>query len=181
MTKIPRRRPAKTVRDIEPPPPSELPIQLSKHDNVITLAEIKQDNIQALLTDTPIDCLGCGQRVALYDRKIDAKSAKQLVLMWKKHGRSWFHGPSEDGVSELGGAWARLSYWGLIENAPEKRNEFGQQGMWRVTEIGVQFIKEEVRLPLSARVFNQQLVRIEGKYIGIRDALARYFRLDDIL
>ena len=174
MTVLVRRR-----RAPEPEPPVDI-IKRTAHDQVITLADVKADNNEALRKGVPIDCLACTQRVALYDRKIDAKSARMLVLMYQKHGTDWFHAPSQKGLPELGGAWARLSYWGLIEKAPERRDEFGRQGMWRVTCDGGSFAEGSLTVKRSARCFNQVMVRLEGPLVDIKNQLGKYFRMDEL-
>lgn len=122
-------------------------------------------------------CPLCFQHAELYARKIDRGSTLALIDAYREHGLDWFHAPSHPRVAELGGAWARLRYWGLIEEQLGRREDGGRQGWWRITRAGELFLLGLLRLPAIAPVYNREAHDLMGSPVGISDALGEPFDL----
>lgn len=122
-------------------------------------------------------CPVCGQFVKVYNRTITSTMARQLIHAWRCHGLAWFH--TRDVVMQGSGAgdFSKLEFWGLIEAQPHKSGEDGKKscGWWRITDVGLQFIKGESSQPRWAAIYNNTLLEKLGESITIRDALGQAF------
>lgn len=126
-------------------------------------------------------CPLCGQHAKLYKRKINSGAARGLITMYHLYGRDWGHLPSTATLSRLGGEFARLALWGLVEEATEKRPDGGRAGYWRLTDKGIAFLKGQLHVPTYALVYNGRSFGFEGNAVSIKDALGTKFNYEDLM
>lgn len=106
-------------------------------------------------------CPCCNQFVKLYRRPFNKSMAFVLLLMARYYRRievkesDWLHVPSY--INEVvasnprrsaavRGDWAKLKFWGLIEEKPETRDDGSPRvGYWRMTPVGRQFVARQGR------------------------------------
>lgn len=120
------------------------------------------------------ECPVCSQWVEARGRRITPKLARQLIAMWKHAGvMVWFHYSDALDGSGTGhpSDYAKLRYWGLIEREKNVLGERGRVGWWRITKLGVRYIKNEVALPEWALMYNRQFHGLRGAPRGIGDVL----------
>lgn len=159
-----------------------------------TLAEAKQW-LRARFTKGAT-CPCCNQFVKLYPRKLN-KSMAYVLLLMECHFRSdpveeWLHVPSY--ITEMvdprraavirGGDFAKLKYWGLIEEKPDVRDDGSPRvGYWKLTPLGRQFCRREVKVPRRVYTYNSESLPwgVAEKLISIDDALGDAFRYDEIM
>jgi hypothetical protein len=125
-------------------------------------------------------CLCCGQLAKLYKRPIYSTVAAQLIRFYRHHGQHWGNLPDTPDMlakSSGGGDFAKLRYWGIIEAREDEIRPDGsdRNGWWRVTDIGVSFIKGETKLKKYARVYDGELIDLWGDEASIEDALGKNF------
>lgn len=125
------------------------------------------------------DCPVCGQRAQLYQRTITSTMARALILMWREAGIDWVHLPSV--VGALRADEAKLVHWGLIEEEKTLRADGGRAGVWRLTDLGVQFVQGDATVPKYAFIFNKRCLGHEGPEVTIGECLGEKFRLDELL
>lgn len=141
-------------------------------------------------------CPCCNQYVKLYKRSLNKSSAYVLLLM-ECHFRGdpveeWLHVPSY--IAEMAadnprraaavrGDWAKMKFWGLIEEKPEVRADGSPRaGYWKLTPLGRQFCRREVKVPSHIYVYNgEALPRTVDEQITIDDALGTDFSYDEIM
>lgn len=132
-----------------------------------------------------VECPCCGQFAKVYRRKLNSAMAQALAAFYERMGASdeYVHVPSTTDMSRLGGDWAKLAHWGLIEEKPSDRDDGSKHaGWWRITELGRRFVRDEVRIPSHALLFNQQLLGMdESSTIGIRQALGDKFDYAELM
>lgn len=127
------------------------------------------------------NCPLCNQRAQVYKRKINSGAARGLITMFHLYGKDWGHLPSTATLSRLGGEFARLSLWGLVEEATEKREDGGRAGYWRVTDLGALFIKNQAGVAQYALVYNGKLQGFQGMPVTIKDALGTKFNYEELM
>lgn len=125
------------------------------------------------------DCPCCGQLAKVYRRKIHAAMARDLIRAWRCVGSGWFH--IRTTLGHDGGDFAKLAYWGLIEEFDVTRDDGGRAGWWRITGRGQAYLCDAYKVPKYVRVYNGQLLNHTGDLVGIRDALGTRFRYDDLM
>jgi hypothetical protein len=143
-------------------------------------------------------CPCCNQFVKLYDRKLNKSMAYVLLLIARYYRRvevkpdAWLHVPSYIAEVAIGnprraaavrGDWAKLKYWGLIEEKPDVRADGSSRvGYWRLTQLGRQFVAREVKVPARVFVYNgEPLHRDVEEQITIDDALTTEFSYAEIM
>lgn len=141
-------------------------------------------------------CPCCHQFVKLYRRPF-SKSMAYVLLLIACYFRGdsveeWLHVPSY--IAEMAadhprraaavrGDWAKLKFWGLIEEKPEVRKDGSPRvGYWRLTPLGRRFVKREVKVPSHVYIYNgSPLPRDVGEQITIDDALGKNFSYAEIM
>jgi hypothetical protein len=148
--------------------------------------------------DKGAECPCCRQYAKIYRRKLTSSMAYALILICRyyrnvhdPHSLSeWLHVPewlsktSQFGATVRGGDWAKLVYWELIEPKTGSEREDGSErvGYYRLTEMGLRFVKGEVRVPRVALVYNQSLLRMDDTVkVDIREALTEKFDYGELM
>jgi hypothetical protein len=124
-------------------------------------------------------CPCCQQFAKVYRRQIGSAMARALIVMWRKAGRDPFHMPTV--LGHRGGDPCKLTYWGLIEDAGDTRDDGGRAGWWTVTELGELFANGLARVPRYAFVYDSRCMRVEGDPVTIQDCLGEGFDLRELL
>jgi len=109
--------------------------------------------------------------------------ARKLILAWHRFGQEWFYLP--DFLLEIGihgRDESGLHYFGLIEEATEKRDDGGRAGWWRVTPRGGLFAGDMIKVPRHVRVYDGNVQGyVTDEMITIRDALGNKFDYDKLM
>lgn len=133
------------------------------------------------LVDAGVSCPCCEQRVQLYRRRLNPAAVRALIMFRRTYGTDFGHAPSTAGIPALGGEWARLALWGLIEEATEVRPDGGRAGWWRLTEVGSRFIDRQFRVPKYALTYKRSCRGLTGPLVSIDSAIGRGFDLQELL
>jgi hypothetical protein len=143
-------------------------------------------------------CPCCHQFVKLYKRPFNKSMAFVLLLIARYYRRidvkpdEWLHVPSYIAEVAVGnprraaavrGDWAKLKFWGLIEEKPETRKDGSPRvGYWRLTPLGNQFVGRAVKVPSHVYIYNgEPLHRAVEEQITIDDALGTNFSYAEIM
>ena len=97
-----------------------------------------------------------------------------------RHGadRRYVHLPTIAGDGCEGG---KLRYWGLAVEESEEREDGGRSGWWMLTPLGVGFVKNLVRVPSHARVYDGRLLGLVGENVNIVDCLGEKFSYVELM
>jgi hypothetical protein len=138
-----------------------------------------------------VTCPCCGQRVKVYRRTITSAMALALILIERRaraHNNEWFHVPSylsatTHGAAARGGDWSKLRYWGMLQQLGDVRPDGSTRtGMWRMTDMGVDFVHERISVPKVVLVYNQTLLGHDSaQWVTIREALTAPFNYDELI
>ena len=143
-------------------------------------------------------CPACNQFVKLYKRPFNKSMAYVLLLIARYYRRvevrqdDWLHVPSYIAETAVGnprraaavrGDWAKLKYWGLIEEKPDVRDDGSARvGYWRMTPLGRQFVAREAKVPSHVYVYNgEPMQKTVEEMITIDDALGVDFSYAEIM
>lgn len=144
----------------------------------MTLAEAKA--ILRQLVDEGEKCPLCTQLAKVYRRKVNAGMARSLIEMYRVGGTlDWVHVPTQIGARSR--EEGKLAYWGLVEEETAKREDGGRAGYWRVTAKGVRFVREKIKVPKYARVYDGRCLGLTGDEVSIREALGSKFSYDELM
>jgi hypothetical protein len=107
-------------------------------------------------------CPCCGHRVQAYRWSLYATAVRLLAAMYRAGGTAEFV-RTKDIKGKGQGDASRLRYWGLAEEEPERREDGGRSGYWRVTGLGEQYLRGEAALPRYAWVYAGRVLLFEGE------------------
>ena len=129
-----------------------------------------------------IHCPCCDQFVKVYQRQIHSTMARSLIFMWKRAKMEGCHLPTVLGKWNTGDV-AKLQYWGLIEPILEPLRDDGSRrnGWWKITPLGRQWLFDEASVQKYAFVYNQQLLRLDGPFVSIKDCLTKRFNYAELM
>lgn len=126
------------------------------------------------------ECPVCTQHVRVYKRKLNSGMARSLIAMYRVAGTDWVHVPTQIGARSR--EEGKLAYWGLVEEERERRPDGGRAGYWRVTAAGERFLKDWVKVPKYAYVFDGRVLGMEtNELVTIRDALGDKFDFEELM
>ncbi len=147
-------------------------------DDSTPLGEVR-DRVRENAESGGAHCPACGQFTKVYKRSINGEMATTLILAWRKHQLDWFHLPTLLGRGS--GDTAKLRYWGLLEHDPTPRDDGGQGGSWRVTNLGERFIHGRLLVDKYAHVFDSECLGFSGPKVSIADALGKKFNWQELM
>lgn len=132
------------------------------------------------------DCPLCQQRAQVYKRKLSSGMAWGLIMFYRHvdgDTDKWLHVPSSTDLSRLGGDWAKLKRWGLIEARGDVRDDGGKHsGWWRITEDGIAFVRGILSVPSHFTEYNGRVLRlVEDKVTTIQKSLGSKFSYDELM
>lgn len=140
--------------------------------------------------DDGVRCPCCTQFTKVYARTLTATMAYALICLHQHTGPEWFHAPSylsrvarRADSTARGGDWAKLTHWGLIEEAPERREDnCPHTGYYRVTERGRRFVLGQLSVPRWAVIFDGRLLYLDdGRRTTIEEALGKRFNYAELM
>ena len=133
-----------------------------------------------------VNCPCCGQLVRLWAYRIHSTMARVLVELHisskeeKYHhiNALWERAKEKSNIRKsqlIGGDFAKLVLWGLIESMP-KDPELNKRstGFWAITELGKEFVKNDVVVPKILFMFDGHRYDTEGE-VTIIDTLKKKF------
>jgi hypothetical protein len=82
--------------------------------------------------------------------------------------------------------WAKLMFWGLVEEAPEDVADkmfdgAKSTGFWRVTEAGRAFVRRLAAVPKYIHLYNGIFLGFSGGRINIDQALSDKFNYTELM
>lgn len=129
--------------------------------------------------DEGVDCPCCTQRVQVYKRKLNSGMARSLIAMYALAHTDWIHVPTAIGARSR--EEGKLAYWALVEGPLTPRDDGGRAGWWRVTSKGELFVRQQLRIPSHARVYDGKVLGLMGNPISIVDALGTKFNYSELM
>lgn len=118
-----------------------------------------------------VDCPVCTRNVKMYRRRLTPAMASAVRTSYRAHGTDWHRtanlwSRTEDADGQ------KLRYWGLVvpERDP-KTNPKGRTGVWRVTDLGVEWLAGRVTVSSHALVFDSRCFGLVGDQVTFEDAL----------
>jgi hypothetical protein len=110
------------------------------------------------------NCDACGAKTVKYKFSLNRQIVDVLVDMYEEYGT---HSACE--IAQLGmstSQWTnfqKLRYWGLIEKV--KVDGVLKGGIWAVTDLGEQFVKNEVPLQKFVYMYRNEIDSYDGEMV----------------
>jgi hypothetical protein len=129
------------------------------------------------------NCGECGRMMKVYQRRLSAPMAKGLIKLHFLHRRH----PDEKGfhISEIfrdRGDFAKLRFWGLIQELPNTETTKKSSGVWRITTEGKLFVTQNVWVPLYVTLrWGNEHVGFAGPRVKINETLGKKFDYEELM
>ena len=141
------------------------------------LSEAKERTLNQI--EVGVECPCCGQFAKEYRRKLNSAMALYLIRLCKLTGG--YHHISEIGLVTGGGDFAKLKYYGFIEEEINENTAKRTSGVWKLTPEGRAFARNESTVTSHFRIYNSKLLGFSGEQINIIDALGQRFNYEELM
>ena len=133
-------------------------------------------------------CEHCAQLCKLYPVPINGKMAgglRWIVGEFRRNPR-WIHFFREvpyDNLKTMGGSFAKMAHWGLIEQMPNADDPTKKcSGMWRPTQEGMDFADGKIRVPRAVKLYNGDSYGFtDDGWVSIHDIWDKQFDFQEIM
>lgn len=126
-------------------------------------------------------CPVCSQRAQVYLRRIYSSTARVLIRMHREAGQDYVFVP---GFNLPGGDYGKAKFWGLIERRNHERADGSKRnGWWRLTPRGTAFVRDQLRVPRTALIYDDRILRFEdpADTVSIQDCLGVEFNYRELM
>ncbi len=147
-----------------------------------TIKEAKQYLRQNFDKGEAVGCPCCGQLVKRYKRKLGSPQTKALILLYKLNQNSdWVH--IREIVKEVNvhGDFAKMLHWKVIEQLPNDSPQKKNSGLWKITELGKQFVKGEILLPSHVYLFDSKFIGYSDTTTSVKQSLGKKFNYAELM
>ena len=128
-------------------------------------------------------CECCAQLVKEYNRPMYKTQLESLIKLYAldkmEPGKYWHI--TRLNTSSSGGDFAKLRYWDLIMPLANDNPKKKHSGRWRITRKGKQFAGGRRRLPKYARVYNKELLFLNGPLVTVSEAYGKGFDYEELM
>lgn len=156
---------------------------MSKIPDFETLEEAKQYLRENW--DEGANCPCCTQFVKIWREPIHAGQAVWLIYLVKAYqqDKEWVSVKDINSKAGMrGGDYAKLRYWGLIEQMPANTDPTKRaSGYWRPTEQGISFAEGHITVQKKTKTYDKKLLGFEGELVSIHDALGTKFNYEELM
>lgn len=140
-----------------------------------TLENVKDSYLNTDRIKHPVDCPICEKNIEIHGESLNKQKVELLIKACRIviNGQKYFHAGNDLGVTyAIGGGWAKLKHWGLIEQQPNPDDpEKFIKGMWTATEKAMLFIGRQLTLPSKVYLYNSRLISEHRKEIDVVEAI----------
>ena len=126
--------------------------------------------------DKGLVCPCCNSFTKVYKRKLNKGMVQCLIVLakltktsadnegWVRIGKKFL--AKEDCLEIHHKKYAKLRYWGLIEQKVTGNNQQTETGKWRITKDGYSFLKGTIKVPERVFVKHTKLVAVSEEKSG---------------
>lgn len=130
-----------------------------------------------------VKCPCCAQMVKLYKRKIHYTMAVELIRLYKlsNGNNKYFHYLEIRLENNTSGDFAKLAYWGFIEEQINESTNKKTSGSWRITTKGKHFVKGLIKVPSHAHVYDAVARGFSKNLVGIEECIGKKFNYKELM
>jgi hypothetical protein len=145
-----------------------------------TLEEARNGLQEALSQGDGALCPCCGQHAKVYKRKLNTEMAVWLIWLAKQFTIQ----PDWVDVKETrlrGGDYGKLVHWGLAVQCTNENPKKRTSGLWKPTELGLQFARGAISVPSHVYLYNNEVKGFSDTSTTIREALGNRFNYSELM
>lgn len=148
------------------------------------LETIGVETNRAVNTGGVASCVACGQGARVRSVSVSQLDLECLALAYHEVGADtelFFHAAwlIHNTASRPLADFSRLARFGLVEPLELSRAwKVDTRGLFRLTDLGVRFLRDEAAIPNCLRVFNNRVTSSPGRPVTASDVWGRAFDID---
>lgn len=151
----------------------DLVSELSKEDYDETMPlGIVRLVFNSKLSGSSITCPCCERKTSVHKRSISRPQVIGLASFYTEFGKEWgtfsaarsLRGTNRDDEE------SKLRFWKLIERDP---NGSTAKGPWRITSTGEAWLRQEIKIPKYAFVYNNAVLGYDGQELGWEEIISK--------
>jgi hypothetical protein len=147
-----------------------------------TLVDAAIEFRRALEKGEKLDCPCCRRYAQIYKRRINKSMAIDLINAVRlKAYRDFVHIRDIQANHSGGGDFAKLRWWKLVEQQTNDDETKRDSGLWKVTQLGLDFMQGLVDLPESVTVYDNEVLSVSDKLKSFKECLKEPFDYQEIL
>jgi hypothetical protein len=120
------------------------------------------------------NCPCCGQRVRVWKKTLISTAVASLVQLVRQYQGEAIH-HDQFTVLLKDRNFSQLKLWGLIASAANDDQSKRSSGRWHPTDKGIEFAVERRVVPKYVITRSNRVLRFEGPFVGVREALGGRF------
>ena len=129
-------------------------------------------------------CPCCRRWGKIYARNINETMCRSLIWLayTRANARGWVD------VPETAPRWlvrsnqlATLRWWGLVERLPSNDPDAKHSGLWRVTQLGRDFVAGRVTVPKTAYTYNGEVEYMSAEQTTVADCFGKKFSYHEVM
>lgn len=130
-----------------------------------------------------MDCPCCGRFTKCYKYKLHSTMARGLIWLanMSDGGRAWTN-------IQTGPKWLLRSktlttakHWDLIEPKRDPVDDKRSSGHWRLTQHGLDFVYNEIEIPMHAYLYDNRLIAMSNEVTDIVECLGNKFDYHELM
>jgi hypothetical protein len=151
----------------------------------MTLGEAR-DELRELV-ERGHECPCCRQFAKIYRRKLPVATCRVMIELyrlgaWDEYVYLLNVLDEMTGIAHQGGYVTMAHWWRLMEQQPGEREDGSDHvGWWRLTPLGVQFVRGEATVPKYARLYDGRRMGLSGEPVTISDCLGHRFDYGELM
>lgn len=131
-------------------------------------------------------CPVCTQFSKMYKRPLYGTIAQDLIRLYRacEFDSNFYHiGEFSSRKASGGGDFAKLVYWGLVEEKEKDEDDTTTRtsGYWRITGKGELFVQGEITVPSHVKIYDGRCLGLTGEQVSIKDVLGDKFDYEELM
>ena len=152
-----------------------------------TIANARRELFAAAQQPKGTVCPCCDKFTKVYHRKFNSGMALSLIYAYRFHNETAgrfveFQHVCMERYGRFPGDYSKLEWWKMLEkkDAPPEGGA-KSAGLWRITEKGHRFVRDEISVASHALEYRGIPLRFDGDEIRIADALGKKFNYPELM
>jgi len=134
---------------------------------------------------TGVNCPCCNKLVKVYKRRLYSTMAMLLIRFYRLGYDGFVHITKVIELTGLAdyrcGDFAKLSYWGLIEEKSNDSTEKRTSGYWKITDLGRDYCSGTVRIPSHVYLYHGECVGFSNELSDVNESLGVKFNYSELI
>jgi hypothetical protein len=141
--------------------------------------------LEAIIRGEKVECPCCRREEQAIKSRLYWRAVKALTWFVRyNQGNRWTHVKNEmpsELYDPIGGLFAKLRFWGFIEQRPTTATDVCSKGYWRALKPAWDFLLRQVSVPAAVFTLNKRAIGFSRETVDCVEAMGENFDINDVL